>query len=140
VTSTHDKTPLNDLLHQLQKNVDHDPDENMPIYVLVNSLLEKSQKLRLPDNDNFAKYKDVVCCPLKQLYDGSPDLLIPFLNWLDIRKQDEGWQLSFPHNLHCILQGSTCPNLHRPSFVPSLKTHRERVSCKHTKYWLGTMC
>jgi hypothetical protein len=45
----------------------------------------------LPEYYNNAKYEDLVCKPIKPLYDGSPEHLVPFLNRLDIRRQDEGW-------------------------------------------------
>jgi len=45
----------------------------------------------IPDYFNNAKYEDIVCRPLKPLYDGTPDSLVPFLNRLDIRRHDEGW-------------------------------------------------
>jgi hypothetical protein len=36
-------------------------------------------------------YEDIISKPLKPLYNGSSEQLIPFLNRLDIRRQDEGW-------------------------------------------------
>jgi hypothetical protein len=44
-----------------------------------------------PEYYNNAKYEDIISKPLKPLYDGSSEQLIPFLNCLDIRRQDEGW-------------------------------------------------
>lgn len=38
----------------------------------------------LPEYYNNAKYEDLVCKPIKPLYDGSPEHLVPFLNRLDI--------------------------------------------------------
>jgi len=43
----------------------------------------------IPDYFNNAKYEDIVCRPLKTLYDGTPDSLVPFLNRLDIRRHDD---------------------------------------------------
>jgi hypothetical protein len=45
----------------------------------------------LPEYYNNAKYEDIICRPIKPLYDGSPEQLVPFLNRLVIRRQDEGW-------------------------------------------------
>jgi len=45
----------------------------------------------IPEYFNNAKYEDIVCKPLKPLYDGTLDNLVPFLNRLDIRHHDEGW-------------------------------------------------
>jgi hypothetical protein len=44
-----------------------------------------------PEYYTNAKYEDLACKPIKPLYDGSPEQLVPFLNRLDIRRQDEGW-------------------------------------------------
>ena len=46
---------------------------------------------RLPEYYNNAKYEDISTKPLTKKYDGSAEGLIPFLNRLDIRRQDEGW-------------------------------------------------
>lgn len=45
----------------------------------------------LPEYYNNAKYEDIVCKPIKPLYDGILEHLVTFLNWLDLRRQDEGW-------------------------------------------------
>jgi hypothetical protein len=45
----------------------------------------------LPHYYNNAKFEDIICCPIKPLCDGSPEKLVPFLNHLDIKQQDEGW-------------------------------------------------
>ncbi len=47
------------------------------------------QSFKTPDYYNIAKYEDIICKGIKPAYDGSPDQLIPFLNRLDIRRQDE---------------------------------------------------
>ncbi len=44
----------------------------------------------MPEYYNNAKYKDILCKPIKPLNDGSPDHLVPFLNHLDVCCQDEG--------------------------------------------------
>jgi hypothetical protein len=44
-----------------------------------------------PEYYNNAKYEDINSKPIKPLYDGSSEQLIPFLNQLDIQRQDEGW-------------------------------------------------
>jgi hypothetical protein len=44
-----------------------------------------------PEYYNNAKYEDIISKPIKLPYDGSSEQLIPFLNRLDIRRQDEGW-------------------------------------------------
>jgi hypothetical protein len=46
---------------------------------------------RPPEYYNNAKYEDIISKPLKPPYDGSSEQLIPFLNRLDIRRQDEAW-------------------------------------------------
>jgi hypothetical protein len=46
---------------------------------------------KLPEYYNNAKYEDIISKPIKPLYDGSSEQLVPFLNRLDIRQQDEGW-------------------------------------------------
>jgi hypothetical protein len=38
-----------------------------------------------------AKYEEICCKPIKPLYEGTEEDLIPFLLHLDIRSQDEGW-------------------------------------------------
>jgi hypothetical protein len=45
----------------------------------------------LPDYFNNAKFEDIICRPIKPLYDGIADNLVPFLNRLDIRSQDVAW-------------------------------------------------
>ena len=50
-----------------------------------------SRTQRLPDFHSLAKYEEIISKPLRPAYDGSPDGLIPFLNCLDIRRQDESW-------------------------------------------------
>jgi len=37
-----------------------------------------------------AKYEEITCWPIKPLYDGAVDNLVPFLNRLDIRGHNEG--------------------------------------------------
>jgi hypothetical protein len=44
-----------------------------------------------PEYYNNAKYEDIISKPIKPPSDGSSEQLIPFLNRLDIRRQDEGW-------------------------------------------------
>lgn len=46
---------------------------------------------KTPEYYNNAKYEDLISKPLKPPYDGSSEQLVPFLNRLDIRRQDEGW-------------------------------------------------
>jgi hypothetical protein len=46
---------------------------------------------KAPDYYNNARYEDIICKPVKPAYDGSADQLVPFLNRLDIRRQDESW-------------------------------------------------
>jgi hypothetical protein len=38
-----------------------------------------------------AKFEDIICRPIKPLYNGTADNLVPFLNRLDIRHQDKAW-------------------------------------------------
>jgi hypothetical protein len=38
-----------------------------------------------------AKYEEISCQPIKPPYDGSETALIPFLNRLEIWRQNEGW-------------------------------------------------
>jgi len=47
--------------------------------------------INLLDHYNKAKYEDIICRPLKPPYDGMPDQLVPFLNRLGLRHQDESW-------------------------------------------------
>jgi hypothetical protein len=47
--------------------------------------------LKPPEYYTNAKYEDIISKPIKPLYDGSSEHLVPFLNRLDIRRQDEGW-------------------------------------------------
>jgi hypothetical protein len=47
---------------------------------------------RQPSYYNNAKYEDIACKPIKPLYDGSEEQLIPFLTLLDIRRKDECWR------------------------------------------------
>jgi hypothetical protein len=47
---------------------------------------------------NNAKYEEIICKPIKPIYDGSAEQLVPFLNCLDIRRQDESWYpITFLH-------------------------------------------
>jgi len=50
-----------------------------------------SRSSRPPDYYTNAKFEDIATRPLKPIYDGSPEQLVPFLNHLDIRRHDEGW-------------------------------------------------
>jgi hypothetical protein len=50
-----------------------------------------TNKPKTADYYNIAKYEDIICKGIKPPYDGSSDQLIPFLNRLDIRRQDESW-------------------------------------------------
>lgn len=43
-----------------------------------------------PEYYNNAKYEDIISKPIKPLYDGSSEQLVPFLNRLEIWRQDEG--------------------------------------------------
>ena len=45
----------------------------------------------LPDFHSLAKYEEIITKPICPAYDGLPDGLIPFLNRLDICRQDESW-------------------------------------------------
>lgn len=51
----------------------------------------KSNKAKTPDYYNIAKYEDIICKGIKPPHDGSSEHLIPFLNCIDIRQQDESW-------------------------------------------------
>ncbi len=44
-----------------------------------------------PEYCNTAKYEDLISIPIRPLYDGSSKQSVPFLNRLDICRQDEGW-------------------------------------------------
>jgi hypothetical protein len=57
-----------------------------------------SNNAKAPEYYISAKYEDIICKPLRPTYDGSAEQLIPFLNRLDIRRQDEGWYpITFLH-------------------------------------------
>ncbi len=47
--------------------------------------------MKTPEYYNTAKYEDLISKPIKPVYDSSSEQLVPFLNWLDIPRQDEGW-------------------------------------------------
>jgi hypothetical protein len=64
----------------------HQASNNTP-----SSITASSSTLRLPDYHSLAKYEEIISRPIKPSYDGSSDGLIPFLNRLDIRRQDESW-------------------------------------------------
>jgi hypothetical protein len=49
---------------------------------------------RVPDMWDNAKIEQYMCAGLKTLYDGSPDRLIPTLNLIHIRRQNEVWASS----------------------------------------------
>jgi hypothetical protein len=53
-----------------------------------------STSASMPAYYNNAKYEEITCKPLKPLYDGSEDNLMPFLTHLDVRRQNEGWALA----------------------------------------------
>lgn len=50
-----------------------------------------STSIKHMDHYNNAKYEDIICRLIKLTYDGTPDLLVPFLNRLELRCQDESW-------------------------------------------------
>jgi hypothetical protein len=52
--------------------------------VTPRSTPDTSTTVRPPSYYNNAKYEDIACKPIKPLYDGSEDQLIPFLTLLDI--------------------------------------------------------
>jgi hypothetical protein len=56
------------------------------------SLSDSRSNIKTTDHYNNARYEDIICRPIKPMYDGSPDHLVPFLNRLDIRRQDEAWK------------------------------------------------
>jgi hypothetical protein len=53
---------------------------------------------KYPGYYSNARYEDIICKPIKPAYDGNADQLVPFLNRLDIRRQDESWYpITFVH-------------------------------------------
>ncbi len=51
---------------------------------LSQQVQQSSNYTKNPEYYNNAKYEDIISKPLKPSYDGLPELLIPFINWLDI--------------------------------------------------------
>jgi hypothetical protein len=103
-TTPHHITPdqLNLILQRFQQQqatIDH---------LLQREQQHNSNKAKIPDYYNIAKYEDIICKGLKPLYDGSSKNLIPFLNRLNIRRQDESW---YPSTI--INVGSTSFDLTR---------------------------
>jgi hypothetical protein len=47
-----------------------------------------------PTDVTNAKYEEIACKPIKPLYEGTEEDLMPFLLRLDIQRQDEGWALA----------------------------------------------
>jgi hypothetical protein len=45
---------------------------------------DSSSPARPINHCNNSKYEDIVCHAIKAMYDGSPDILIPFLDSLDL--------------------------------------------------------
>jgi hypothetical protein len=52
------------------------------------------QTLKKPDIFDNAKYEQIACNGLQPKYDGSPDELIPTLNAMHIRRQNEAWYVA----------------------------------------------
>ncbi len=75
---------------------------------------------------NNAKYKDIICHPLKPQYDGSPDQFIPFLNKLDSHQQDEGW---YPFTF--VQTGTEKLDL----TWHFAKITEELIKCQETQWW-----
>jgi hypothetical protein len=66
-----------------------------------NSATNFTAPTKTTDYYNNACYEDIICKPLKPTYDGTADQLVPFLNRLDIRRQDESWYpITFVHIGH----------------------------------------
>jgi hypothetical protein len=55
------------------------------------SFLPPSQSLKVPDVFDNVKYEQIACAGLKPHYDGSPQELMPTLNAIHIRRQNEAW-------------------------------------------------
>jgi hypothetical protein len=78
--------------------------------------------IRPPSYYNNAKYEDIACKPIKPLYDGSEDQLIPFLTLLDIQQKDEGWSPA----TFCSVTVSDKTNvdlIHHFAHVPEVAVH-----------------
>jgi hypothetical protein len=54
-------------------------------------VLNPHHHIKMPKYYNNAKYKDIICKPIKPSYNGSSEQLLPFLNRLNIRHQYKGW-------------------------------------------------
>ena len=81
-------------IDQLMKSAATPPTSNADnsARLLQSSSMNSSKKQQItPEYYNNAKYEDLICRLIKPSYDGTAEKLVPFLNRLDIRCQDEGW-------------------------------------------------
>jgi hypothetical protein len=81
-------TQLDTALRLLGHHQTMSPATPPPDQILIQRLVSTA---KVPDFHALAKYKDIITKPIKLAYDGITDNFIPFLNWLDIRRQDESW-------------------------------------------------
>jgi hypothetical protein len=79
-----------DQLNTMLRLLKHQQANTTSLSIVTNPPFPMST-LCLPDYHSMAKYEEIITKPLRPTYDGSSDGLIPFLNRLDIRRQDESW-------------------------------------------------
>jgi hypothetical protein len=79
-----------DQLNTMLRILKHQQANATPSSIVTNPPFPTST-LRLPDCHSMAKYEEIITKPLRPTYEGASDGLIPFLNRLDIRRQDESW-------------------------------------------------
>jgi len=90
-------TMLLQCLHQQQRDISNILSKSASS--LTPTLSGPPSGSRPTDYYNNAKYEDIICHPMKPLYDVSINDLVPFLNCLDIQRHDETWS-SVTHLLH----------------------------------------
>jgi hypothetical protein len=103
VTPRHTETPTDQFLHRSNERKDFSDLNNDELQVLVtlaiNALKDRGITFhpsvpvapRVPDIFDNAKFEQISCAGLQPKYNGSPDELIPTLNAIHIRRQNEVW-------------------------------------------------
>jgi hypothetical protein len=93
---------------------------------------------KAPDYYNNARYEDIICKPIKPVYDGTADQLVPFLNRLDIRRQDESWYpitfINIGDQTYDLLRHFA--KIDESVIIHQAKTRWESVTLLHDKFSL----
>jgi hypothetical protein len=109
----------------------------------VSTQTDLSAKAKLNTYYNTAKLEDIICRPIQPAYDGKPDGLIPFLNKLDLRRQDESWSPAtyFDHNGKTYDLTKNFTNIDKDVILQAAKTRwdsptvfQDKITIDHPTY------